>query len=101
MSEGTAFFRNMQIYLQNFISEAEKRTAVTIRIAYVPSKNVLPRTRVPRPQHAPQRFNRVHTVSRRGRGCPSEMIEDSICCPDRIALRAAEFQRAKHGKYAL
>ncbi len=34
-----------------------------MQIAYIPSENVLPRTRVPRPPHAPQRFNRVYTVS--------------------------------------
>ena len=35
-----------------------------MQIAYIPSENVLPRTRVPRSQTAPQRFNRIYTVSR-------------------------------------
>ena len=34
-----------------------------IRIAYMPSENVRPRTRVPRSPTAPQRFNRVYTIS--------------------------------------
>lgn len=44
------------------------RKAGTMQIAYIPSENVLPRTRVPRPPHAPQRFNRVYTVSLAERG---------------------------------
>ncbi len=38
-----------------------------IRIAYMPSENVLPRTRVPRSPTAPQRFNRAHTILPSGR----------------------------------
>jgi len=34
-----------------------------MRIAYIPSENVLPRTRVPRSPTAPQRFNRIYTIS--------------------------------------
>ena len=39
-----------------------------MQIAYIPSENVLPHTRVPRSPTAPQRFNRVYTVSLAERG---------------------------------
>ena len=41
-----------------------------MQVAYMPSENVLPRTRVPRSPTAPQRFNRTYTVSLAERGCP-------------------------------
>ena len=39
-----------------------------MQVAYIPSENVLPRTRVTRSPTAPQRFNRVHAVPLAERG---------------------------------
>ena len=44
----------------------------------MPSKNALPRARVPRSPTAPQRFNRAYTVSLAERGLPKEERKDSL-----------------------